>query len=756
MVFGLNGWEIFMPKFNKRGVFMRQKQVHAIVICMLLAVCIVFGFTACNNTTEQLNAPQITLSGNVISWEAIEHADSYEIYEANTHIATRSGTSYTINKTVEGTYAFTVKAASSDTKYNTSNNSNIVSYTYTVTNTETEQLSAPTITLTDNVLSWAAVENAVLYEIYLNDSLVTRQMETTYTIRQTAPGTYNYTVKAVSGDEHYTTSNASNVVAYVVNEVSNTPVQLDAPVITVDEQTGVVSWNAVEHATGYIVFENNDDVSTQTETTYTITQTLVGTYNYSVIATSLNAAYTTSPRSNIETYTINPTQLTAPVVTREGRLLSWEEVENADEYEVYENSRRVSTQTENSYVITQTRYGTYNYTVIAKSSSTQYISSNASEPVEFVLVDNAPLLDAPEITLDNETGVISWNAVEHADGYRIYENGILIFATEELFYSITRLNPGTYSYTVRAICDSENYRASEQSNAVEYTVISVEMEFTVSVIFPQGYPSQTVTLGLYDGDRLVVSEIVTLDSTTLSGEAKIKAMSGEYTVKVVSELPNGYVATQSRISAELAVASLNIIRLGNNVLNVGVNTVSGAEYTEQEFIFIATKGGVYSVVRDETAALAISVGGSVIVAANEIGTFTAEAGEALKVTVYFDATGTFSFEIVEGEVKQYLNVGTGNVTRDKANYILNGVTDCTRYLTVEETTTFAFFFTTATINLRLVTITINGQEYVFDGDENCLQEITIEAGVDIEIKFHIDGVDEIEGMHIAFFVYPVE
>lgn len=735
---------------------MRQKQVLHIVICMLLSVCIALGLTACSGTTEQLNAPQITLTGNVISWKAIEHADSYEIYEADTHIATQSGTSYTINKTVEGTYTFTVKATSADAKYNTSNNSNAVNYTYTVTNTETEQLSAPSITLTDNIISWAAVENAVLYEIYENNSLVTRQIETTYTIRQVNPGTYGYTVKAVSGDEHYTTSNASNVVTYIVNDNSDAPVQLAAPQIAIDEQTGVVSWNAVEHATGYIVFENNDAVSTQTETAYTITQTLVGTYSYSVIATSLNAAYTTSPRSNVKTYTVKPTQLTAPVVTREGRLLSWKAVENADEYEVYENSRRVSIQTETSYSITQTRFGTYNYTVIAKSSSSQYVSSNASEPVEFVLVDNAPLLDAPVITINNETGVISWNAVEHADGYRIYENGLLVFSTEELSYSITRLNPGTYTYTVSAICDSNDYRASEQSNAVEYTVKAVEMEFTVNVAFPQGYPSQSVTIGLYDGDRLVISEVVTLDSSTLSGEVKIKTMSGKYAVKVISQIPNGYVATQSSVSAELAVTSLNIIKLGNNVLNVGVNKVGGAEYTEQDFIFIATKGGVYSIIRNETAPLEIFVGGSLVVGANEIGTFKAEAGEALKVTVYFGATGTFSFEIVEGEVPQYLNVGTGNVTRDKANYILNGVTDCTRYLTVEETTTFAFFFTTATINLRLVTITINGQSYVFDGDENCLQEITIDAGVDIEIKFHIDGVDEIEGMHIAFFVYKVD
>lgn len=86
------------------------------------------------------------------------------------------------------------------------------------------RLSAPQITLSGNVISWNAVDNATGYDVYEGDTAVsTAQTALTYTINKTEAGEYNYTVKAVSTDEKYTTSAASNSVKYTVKADPNPP-----------------------------------------------------------------------------------------------------------------------------------------------------------------------------------------------------------------------------------------------------------------------------------------------------------------------------------------------------------------------------------------------------------------------------------------------------------------------------------------------------------------------------------------------------
>lgn len=86
------------------------------------------------------------------------------------------------------------------------------------------RLSAPQITLSGNVISWNAVDNATGYDVYEGDTAVsTAQTALTYTINKTEAGEYNYTVKAVSTDEKYTASAASNSVKYTVKADPNPP-----------------------------------------------------------------------------------------------------------------------------------------------------------------------------------------------------------------------------------------------------------------------------------------------------------------------------------------------------------------------------------------------------------------------------------------------------------------------------------------------------------------------------------------------------
>ena len=84
---------------------MKLKKVFSLLLAFDMALTI-FVAAGCNNDdggdTVQLASPVITLSDNVISWGAVEHADGYIVKEGTSTVSTQSGTSYTIAKTEAG------------------------------------------------------------------------------------------------------------------------------------------------------------------------------------------------------------------------------------------------------------------------------------------------------------------------------------------------------------------------------------------------------------------------------------------------------------------------------------------------------------------------------------------------------------------------------------------------------------------------------------------------------------------------------
>lgn len=117
------------------------KIVMGSVACTTIAATML-AITACNtgdepggdNQPTQLTAPEITLTDNVITWNAVEHADSYTVIEDSTTVSTQTTTTYTIDKSVAGDYTYTVVATSTNDSYTDSVASNSVTYScYTVT-----------------------------------------------------------------------------------------------------------------------------------------------------------------------------------------------------------------------------------------------------------------------------------------------------------------------------------------------------------------------------------------------------------------------------------------------------------------------------------------------------------------------------------------------------------------------------------------------------------------------------------------------
>ena len=126
-----------------------------------------------------------------------------------------------------------------------------------------------------------------------------------------------------------------------------------------------------------------------------------------------------------------------------------------------------------------------------------------------VACETTPKIDAPELTLEGE--VLSWSEVENASTYSVFQNGSLLEKEiEGLEYTIdtSELQPGTYTYKVKAYPIDEQFSASNYSNTVELVIEEKEEPLELKLV------SKTVVA---DG--------------------------GNFSLELNEELPEGYTAT---------------------------------------------------------------------------------------------------------------------------------------------------------------------------------------------------------------------
>ena len=145
-------------------------------------------------------------------------------------------------------------------------------------------IAAGAVTETTVELSWAAVDGATSYNVYVGEAAAVSVKETTYTATDLTPATeYTFTVTAVNeGGE----SAASNLVKVTTEAL--TPLAPVAAATKVTDTEITLAWEAVAKATSYNVYvgEATEAVSVK-ETTYTATG-LTPETEYSFVVTAAN------------------------------------------------------------------------------------------------------------------------------------------------------------------------------------------------------------------------------------------------------------------------------------------------------------------------------------------------------------------------------------------------------------------------------------------------------------------------------------
>ena len=124
------------------------------------------------------------------------------------------------------------------------------------------KLSAPVVTLTDNIASWEADPDADKFEISLDGTL--SYVENTITTQTLSDG-QTLKVRAVGDGVSYSTSDWSNSVFYTENTSDPQPTKLATPSVSISSE-GLATWTAVENASGYI-YRLNDGAEVSTTQT---------------------------------------------------------------------------------------------------------------------------------------------------------------------------------------------------------------------------------------------------------------------------------------------------------------------------------------------------------------------------------------------------------------------------------------------------------------------------------------------------------
>lgn len=251
-----------------------------------------------------------------------------------------------------------------------------------------------------------------------------------------------------------------------------------------------MSWDAVEGAELYSVYFHNDVYPSMwlgdTDGLYYIAGTNTeATFEFSVVAHCTDG--TMSENSKPHTVVVQeglvpcmtPTNLQAVVEEdvpgfdhKYKVTLTWDAVESAVEYELYQDGDMIATSAETTYVIGFDASQTVYFAVAAVCGE-----DNVSPISPTVMVPIDPCLAPTNLHAEVEENVpgfgykykvtLTWNAVEEALAYSVYENSIYVTETTTTSVEIGYDFPATLSYNVVTICENGE---SELSAPVSLTI----------------------------------------------------------------------------------------------------------------------------------------------------------------------------------------------------------------------------------------------------------------------------------------------
>ena len=433
----------------------------------------------------------------IVSWDAVEGADTYYVYYSTTQdiadaveITGITDVTCTVENLEQGTTYYTWVRA-----FGPKGRSVPSDMKSTITYPSAPDLNEPVVSGNSITVTWDPVPGASVYRLNYNTVNDVKTASRIDIIRATE---YTFTDLEYNTTYYFwgESANASGGMRKSVPVSATTGYDPAAPVQHAAEaymRKITVSWDAFEGAESYSVYygtENDIAQATEvtgiTETQYVIENLAAGTTYYTwVKAVTAEGASKESNVMHALTYPAAP-ELNEPQVSGNTISLSWEAVTGADTYTVrygtsdqYGESARVTDITETAYTLADLKFSTTYYIWMESWNASGGMRS--STPVEVTTHEDplVPKQSEPKGGIRKIT--VSWEAVEGATSYNVYygtENDISaatevtdITATQ---HEIDNLQPGTTYYTwVKSVTAQGVSNASTVMHALTFPAVPV-------------------------------------------------------------------------------------------------------------------------------------------------------------------------------------------------------------------------------------------------------------------------------------------
>lgn len=449
-------------------------------IALFFIIIIIMSFSACS-TPVQLNTPQnITLDGNLLTWDAVENATNY-IIRINNQDYTANENEYRIIVSEKGQYDIRIMALGDDKDFTDSEFSEYITYIYAGGGFNDDpiellpRLSAPSnVSIIEGQLTWDLIGFATGYKVEIiapnNSKTYSNVSAPPFNVVGDVDGVYTLRVMAKANSATHRDSIYSTSVNYEIQDGSFAEVILRAPV-QLSYDNGTLSWSRVNNAAGYVI--NIDDVDSYTLTGgssnyYDLEFETVKVRQVKVKALGDGALYADSSYSAIMTFPLNTSSPPTNISISGGRLL-WSDMPEASGYTVRINSQEIRDIEETEYSLEQLNDGIYSISIKAQGDFVYYKDSPYSREFSYKMADGQPVklqLPAPE-NLTMDFNVLIWDEVLLAQEYLItIDSGGE--QPEQIITDSPRLSlagrpDGIYSIHVQAIGDDVIYQDSPLS-----------------------------------------------------------------------------------------------------------------------------------------------------------------------------------------------------------------------------------------------------------------------------------------------------
>ncbi len=314
------------------------------------------------------------------------------------------------------------------------------------------------------MLSWNHATYALGYNIYEGDELIAYTEDNSYMVEDLNYYTdYCFTVTSVhNGTE---TVHSYEACATTFDLPITTPLNC----VATAESTSSISltWNAVENALSYNIYEGDNLIGNVSSNSYTVND--LGPYTehcYSVTAVRNVTETTKSDEACARTIDLSistPTNLVAAAEGISSISLNWNTVENALSYNVYNGDELYMNINENSCIVEGlNHYTEYCFTVTAVRNITETEASEEACASTLDLPITAPV-NVTAIAMSTSSISLSWSIVENAMSYNVYKNGTLLTNINEPICIVEGLEYDTeYCFTVTALRNETETEHSEE------------------------------------------------------------------------------------------------------------------------------------------------------------------------------------------------------------------------------------------------------------------------------------------------------